>query len=70
MDDQDPPAANFDTFEGEGVGTLNGDPGHTIFFVFVDAGEPGKEDTALIEIDGGAALSVSGFIDVGNLQAH
>ncbi len=67
---QDPPAADFDTFTGEGVGTLNGEPGHTIFFVFVDAGEPGKNDTALIQIDGGGALDVSGFIDVGNLQAH
>ncbi len=67
---QDPPAAPFDTFIGDGTGKLNGVDGATIHFVFVDAGEPGKNDTALIEIDGGAALSVSGFIDVGNLQAH
>ena len=70
---QDPPAAPFDTFTGDGVGKLNGTPGATIHFVFVDAGEPGKNDTALIQIwnsGGTKVLDVSGFIDVGNLQAH
>jgi len=70
---QNPPAAPFDTFTGDGTGKLNGVPGATIHFVFVDAGEPGKNDTALIHIwdaDGNLVLEVSGFIDVGNLQAH
>jgi hypothetical protein len=70
---QDPPAADFDTFIGDGTGKLNGVDGATIHFVFVDAGEPGKNDTALIEITdtgGTVVLDVSGFIDVGNLQAH
>jgi len=69
---QDPPAADFDTFIGDGIGKLNGVDGATIHFVFVDAGEPGKNDTALIEITdtGGIVLDVEGFIDVGNLQAH
>ena len=70
---QDPPAADFDTFIGDGIGRLNGVDGATIHFVFVDAGEPGKNDTALIQITdtgGTVVLDVSGFIDVGNLQAH
>jgi len=70
---QKPPAAPFDTFTGEGTGKLNGETGATIHFVFVDAGEPGKSDTALIQIwdaAGNLVLEVSGFIDVGNLQAH
>ena len=70
---QDPPATDFDTFIGEGIGKLNGVDGATIHFVFVDAGEPGKNDTALIQIKdtgGTVVLYVSGFIDVGNLQAH
>jgi hypothetical protein len=77
---QDPPAAPFDTFEGWGVGRLTivgvGKDlvGH-IHFIFVDAGEPGKYDTALIEIEypagtGNQILTVSGYIDRGNLQAH
>jgi len=70
---QAPPAAPFDTFTGDGTGKLNGEPGATIHFVFVDAGEPGKNDAALIQIwdsAGNLVLEVSGFIDVGNLQAH
>jgi uncharacterized repeat protein (TIGR01451 family) len=70
---QDPPAAPFDTFTATGTGKLNGATGATIYFVFVDAGEPGKNDTALIQIwdaAGNLVLDVSGFIDVGNLQAH
>ncbi len=70
---QDPPAADFDTFTADGIGKLNGVDGATIHFVFVDAGEPGKNDTALIEITdtgGTVVLFVSGLINVGNLQAH
>ena len=70
---QEPPAAPFDTFTGDGVGKLNNVPGATIHFVFVDAGEPGKEDTASIivtDANGNIVLNVSGFINVGNIQAH
>jgi hypothetical protein len=75
---QEPPAAPFDTFNGEGTGKLNGVPGAPIQFVFVDAGEPGKSDTAMIQIwDVGATpgvdtpvLSVSGYLKKGNIQAH
>jgi hypothetical protein len=70
---QDPPAAPFDTFTGDGTGKYNNVPGATIHFVFVDAGEPGKNDIATIMVwdaNGNLVPDVSGFIDVGNLQAH
>jgi hypothetical protein len=69
---QDPPAAPFDTFEGRGIGKYNNQPGATIHFIFVDAGEPGTEDWAMIvvEFGGDVVLDVAGFIDRGNLQAH
>jgi hypothetical protein len=70
---QDPPAAPFDTYYGWGTGRLNNVPGATIEFVFTDAGEPGKNDKASIQIwdaNGTEVLFVSGYIDVGNLQAH
>lgn len=70
---QAPPAAPFDTFTGDGVGKLNNVDGATIHFVFVDAGEPGKDDTALIIVrdpDGNVVLTVSGYLKNGNLQAH
>jgi hypothetical protein len=72
--DQTPPGHSpFDTFIGEGIGRCNGVSGAAITFTFVDAGEPGKNDTATIEITGcpdGLALSVSGNLKKGNHQAH
>ena len=68
-----PPDTPFDTFTGVGTGKLNGVPGATINFVFVDAGEPGDMDTAEIRVtdpDGIVVLNVSGFLDRGNVQAH
>ncbi len=74
-----PPAAPFDTFIGEGVGELNGVEGSIVRFTFVDAGEPGRNDTAWIRIwapgvdpDGAIApvLEVEGTLDGGNIQAH
>jgi hypothetical protein len=79
MIDQGSPEAFFDTFKGTGVGRLNNEPGATIEFVFVDAGEPGRNDTAMITIrdaDGNLALEVTGdpnvpgYLDRGNHQAH
>jgi len=78
---QKPPKAPIDTFIGEGSGRLNGEDGSIIRFVFVDAGEPGRNDTASIKIwapgvDPDAAgapdpvLEVSGKLDNGNIQAH
>ena len=71
----EPPPAPFDTFIGEGEGEWNGQPGATIRFVFVDAGEPGgKNDLAQIRItaaDGTVVLDVPlSFLDNGNIQAH
>jgi hypothetical protein len=71
--DQLPRSAPFDTFQGEGVGRLNNDEGARIEFVFVDAGEPGREDTALIRVydpSDNLVLEVSGFLNRGNIQAH
>lgn len=75
---QDPPTAPIDTFEGEGIGRLNGEDGSIIRFVFVDAGEPGTDDTASIRIWAPGddpdvdtpVLDVSGPLDNGNIQAH
>jgi len=71
--DQLPRSAPFDTFNGTGIGRLNGVDGARIEFVFVDAGEPGRDDTASISIfdaDNNLVLEVSGFMDRGNIQAH
>jgi hypothetical protein len=67
------PAAPFDTLAGAGTGTLNGAPGYTATFKFVDAGEPGKNDTSELTLrgpTGAVVLSVSGTIQGGNHQAH
>jgi hypothetical protein len=69
--DEQNPVAGFDTIMGSGVGRLNGVSGATIEFTFVDDGEPGKKsDTAIMTINGGADLIVSGKITKGNQQAH
>jgi hypothetical protein len=73
-----PPAAPFDTFIGEAVGSLNGTDGSVLHFTFVDDGEPGTSDRASIEIwapgddpsTDTPVLSVSGLLDHGNFQAH
>ncbi|HVZ12075.1 MAG TPA: hypothetical protein VG965_03515 [Patescibacteria group bacterium] len=67
------PAASFDTYKGTGSGTLNGVAGYTATWTFVDAGEPGKNDTAAIVIkdsSNAAVLTVSGNLNNGNQQAH
>ena len=71
--DQLPRSAPFDTFQGQGEGLLNGEGGARIEFVFVDAGEPGREDTAEIRIfdqNNNEVLFVSGNLRKGNIQAH
>jgi hypothetical protein len=70
---QKPPVAPLDTFEGVGTGRFNGVEGATINFIFVDKGEPGKSDTAWIQIfdnGGQKVLNVYGSMKYGNLQAH
>jgi hypothetical protein len=78
--DQTPPNSSpFDTFRGTGMGRYNHVPGARIEFVFVDAGEPGTSDTAVIKIydkDDNLVLdvpgdpNVAGYLDRGNIQAH
>jgi hypothetical protein len=75
---QQPPASSpFDTFNGSGTGRLkmNGttDFDATVDFILVDAGEPGVDDTARIEIkdgDGNLVLFVEGTLNKGNFQTH
>lgn len=67
------PSASFDTITGTGTGRYNGAAGATISFVFTDAGEPGRNDTASIVIKnaaGATVLTVSGKLNNGNQQAH
>jgi hypothetical protein len=71
--DPAPPAAAFDTFEGMGVGRLNGEAGATADWIFTDAGQPGHDDRARILIRDGAGhvvLDVDGPLSRGNHQAH
>ncbi|MDY6994486.1 MAG: hypothetical protein SVR94_18025, partial [Pseudomonadota bacterium] len=71
--DEGKPVAGFDTYEGEGIGRLNGAEAE-IKFTFTDAGEPGAKSgdkvTILIEADGHSVLSVTDKINQGNQQAH
>lgn len=72
---EQPPSAGFDTFEGTGTGTFNGQPA-TIAFTFVDGGEPGTKDLAVFKIQVGGntvldcPLSPNSFLTFGNQQAH
>lgn len=78
--DPTPPAAPFDTFNADAIGSLNGVDGSYIQFTFVDSGEPGgKADKAAIQIWAVGAnpatdtpvLNVPLMLtDNGNLQAH
>ena len=64
------PVAGFDTFEGTGVGRMNGTPGVAITFKFTDRGEPGKgADTAAFSITGGPTVTTN-TLNKGNHQAH
>jgi uncharacterized repeat protein (TIGR01451 family) len=68
------PDAPFDTFHGTAIGSLNGVPGSTVSFTFVDAGEPGKmADRVSLTIrdkDGNKVLDLTNQPIRGNLQAH
>ncbi|MBI2876347.1 MAG: hypothetical protein HYY20_05650 [Candidatus Tectomicrobia bacterium] len=71
--DEAPPVAGFDTYKGEGTGRYNGVSGATAAWTFTDAGEPGGGDFAEIVItdaNGNNVLTVSGFLNRGNHQAH
>lgn len=67
------PRQNFDTYVGSGSGRLNNQSGATVTWTFTDVGEPGTSDMATIEIRDAAnnvVLSVSGYLEKGNQQAH
>ena len=67
------PKATFDTYMGSGLGRMNGMSGYTAEWVFVDAGEPGKNDTAKIVIKDPSnvvVLQAEGNLKNGNQQAH
>ncbi|RZL89612.1 MAG: hypothetical protein EOP82_18925 [Variovorax sp.] len=70
---QQPPSAPFDTFDGAGTGTFNGQPA-AITFTFTDGGEPGNpNDTALFIITQAGQTVVScgeAPLTFGNHQAH
>lgn len=81
VDDGDPtpPAAPFNTFIGEGVGRLNGVDGSIVRFVFIDNGEPGRNDQAAIaiwapgadpDLDDPVKEVALTNLDRGNIQAH
>lgn len=71
----EPPPAPFDTFTGQGTGTLNGVPGSVAKIILKDGGEPGGvNDRVQVQIyDAGGALVLDlplSAITGGNIQAH
>ena len=71
--DPNPPAADFDTYEGKGSGRYNGVSGATALWTFTDASQPGRNDTAAIRIfdaGGNLVLEVANNLNSGNHQAH
>jgi hypothetical protein len=61
------------THRGWGLGKLDGSPGAKAHWSLTDAGEPGRDDTVVIEIydpENNLLRRVEGRISGGNLQAH
>ena len=72
-----PPAAPFDTYEGQGTGRYNGQPGATAEWIFTDAGEPGTSDRIkrliIRDANGTTVLLIpedGHTLTFGNHQAH
>ena len=64
--------ALFDTYAGSGSGRYNGAAGASASWRFVDAGEPGRNDTAQIVIKdagGNTVLNATATLSKGNHQA-
>ena len=64
--------ALFDTYAGSGSGRYNGALGARASWTFVDAGEPGRNDTAQILIRdaaGNTVLNATATLSKGNHQA-
>jgi hypothetical protein len=73
LPDPAPPPAGFNTMVLNGTGTYNNQPGAAVFAIFTDAGEPGTNDQALIQVTFNASnvLNVPfATIATGNQQAH
>lgn len=71
--DAEQPNDTWNTYEGTGIGKLNGVDGATASWTFTDDGEPGKTDMMTITIKNALdeiMLEVSGLIRNGNQQAH
>ena len=71
--DEEQPVAGFDTYKGKGTGRYNGVSGATAVWEFRDDGEPGTSDHVRLQIkdvNNVVVLTVSGFLDRGNHQAH
>lgn len=66
------PVAGFDTLRGRGTGEYNKGIPAVVKFEFVDSGEPGKFDSAYIEVIAGGktVLKANGTLNNGNHQAH
>lgn len=71
--DPTPPPAPFDTLELSGFGRYNGESGAFVWVQLTDNGEPGKTDQATVVVydaDGNLVLDETGYLNVGNHQAH
>ena len=71
------PGANnsngFDTHDGTGTGTINGTTNATVYWEFVDGGEPSGQDfarMAIVAADGSQPVVFEVPVKNGNIQAH
>lgn len=63
----------FNTYQGKGTGRLNNSPGASATWTLTDQGEPGSNDTVVIQIrdrDNVVVLTASGRLVGGNTQTH
>lgn len=73
LPDPAPPPAGFNTMVLRGTGKYNNQPGASVFAIFTDAGEPGTNDQAMIQVtfNGSQVLNVPlDKVATGNQQAH
>ena len=69
--DPRPPRAGADTVHGWGVGKYNGVDGYQAEFIFTDAGEPGRVDSAwmkITDLNGDTVMEYSGLLHFGNIN--
>jgi hypothetical protein len=73
LDASHPNLNKFNTYVGHGTGSYDGVSGYSIDFIFTDAGEPGKDDTAQYKIftGNGIVIQTGAYnLEKGNHQAH